>query len=71
MKNKKNKKNPKQTNKQKKKNKKKNLHFFLIKKHLYMLDQAQNGKTFSNYEATYQKELCFMFEKSGNFFSLK
>ena len=38
------------------------------KKHLYMLDQAQNRKTFSNCQATYQKELCMLFGKSGNFF---
>ena len=29
---------------------------------------AQNRKTFSNCQATYQKELCFLLEKSGNFF---
>ena len=33
-----------------------------------MLDYAQNMKTFSNCEATYQKELCLLFEKSGSFF---
>ena len=31
--------------------------FILIKKHLHMLDKAQNSKTFSNCQATYQKEL--------------
>ena len=34
-----------------------------------MLDNAQNWKTFSNCQATYQKELCLSFEKSVNFFS--
>ena len=34
-----------------------------------MLDKAQNRKTFSNCQATYQKELSLLFEKSGNFFS--
>ena len=34
-----------------------------------MLNWAQNRKTFSNCQATYQKELCLLFEKSGNFFS--
>ena len=33
-----------------------------------MLDYAQNRKTFSNYQATSQKEFCLLFEKSGNFF---
>ena len=33
-----------------------------------MLDWAQNRKTFSNCQATYQKELCSLFEKLGNFF---
>ena len=33
-----------------------------------MLDWAQNRKTFSNCQATYQKELCLLFEKLGNFF---
>ena len=33
-----------------------------------MLDQAQNRKTFSNCQATYQKELCLLFKKSRNFF---
>ena len=33
-----------------------------------MLDQALNTKPFSNYQATYQKELCLLPEKSGNFF---
>ena len=42
---------------------------FFIKKHLYMLNYAQNRKIFSNCQATYQKELCLLFEKSGNFFS--
>ena len=41
---------------------------FFIKKHLYMLNYAQNRKIFSNCQATYQKELCLLFEKSGNFF---
>ena len=35
---------------------KKNVYAFLIKKSLYMLDQAQNSKTLSNCEATCQKE---------------
>ena len=35
-----------------------------------MQDWAQNRKTFSNRQATYQKELCILFEKSGNFFFL-
>ena len=44
------------------------IYAFLIKKHLYILGQAQNSKTFSNCLAAYQKELCLPFEKSGNFF---
>ena len=48
---------------------KKTIRAFLIKKHLYILNQTQNNKTFSNYQATYQKKLCFLFEKNGQFFS--
>ena len=29
-----------------------------------MLDQAQNRKTSSNCQATYEKELCLLFEKN-------
>ena len=43
---------------------------FMKKTQLYMLDQAQNRKTFSNSQATYQKELCLLCEKSGNFFQI-
>ena len=44
-----------------------NVYTFLITKQLYMLDYAQNRKTFSNSQVTYQKELL-LFEKSGYFF---
>ena len=47
---------------------KKTVYVFLIKKHLYLLDRAQNNKIFSNCQATYQKELCLLFEKLGNCF---
>ena len=47
---------------------KKNVSAFLINNHLYILDYAQNKKAFNNCEATYKKELCLLFEKSGNFF---
>ena len=33
-----------------------------------ILDLAQNRKTFSNSQASFQKELYLLFEKSGNFF---
>ena len=33
-----------------------------------MLDKAQNSKTLSNCQTTYQKELYLPLEKSGNFF---
>ena len=33
--------------------------------------KAQNRKTFSNFQATYQKELYLLFEKSGIFLSQK
>ena len=39
---------------------KKSVYTFLIKKHLYMLDLKQ--ETFSNCQATYQKELSLLFE---------
>ena len=32
-----------------------------------MLGQTQNSETFSNCQVPYQKELCLLFEKSGNF----
>ena len=32
--------------------------FLMKKKNFYMVDLAQNSKTFSNCQATYQKELC-------------
>ena len=32
-----------------------------------MLDEAQNRKTFSKYQATYPEELYLLFEKSSNF----
>ena len=38
------------------------------KKHLYMLDQAQNSEIFSICQATYQKKLCLFFEKQAKFF---
>ena len=47
---------------------KKNVSAFLINNHLYILDYAQNKKAFSNCQTTYQKELCLLFENSGNFF---
>ena len=47
----------------------KNFYVYLFKiKQLYILDQVQNRKNFSNYQANYQKELYLLFEKSGNFF---
>ena len=46
---------------------KKNIFAFNKKKHLDTLDWAQNSKSFSNCQATYQKELCLLFEKSDNF----
>ena len=36
---------------------------------LYMLDYAQNRKTISNCQATYQKKLYFLFEKIRQCFS--
>ena len=39
------------------------------KKHLYTLDEAKNKKTFSNCQATYQKELCLLFENQAIFFT--
>ena len=33
-----------------------------------MLDQAQNSKTFTNCQATYQQEPCLLFEKIRHFF---
>ena len=47
----------------------KNVYAFLIKKHFYMMDQAQNSTTFSNCQATYRKKLFLLFKKPGNFFS--
>ena len=49
-------------------NKKKCLLLF-NKKHFYMLGQAQNRKIVSNCQATNQKELCLLLEKSSIFFS--
>ena len=34
-----------------------------------MLGYAHNSKIFSNCQATYQKELYLLFEKSDNFFT--
>ena len=37
-----------------------------IKKHLYMLDQAQTAKLLANAKQLVRKN-CLLFEKSGNF----
>ena len=50
------------------KTKRKNAYSFLIKKDLYTAQKAQNRKTFSKYQASYQKNLCLLSEKSGTFF---
>ena len=57
-----------------KKNKQKKPNVFLIKKpSLYAgvgsKQLKSRLKTFSNCQATYQKELCTVFEKLGNFFT--
>ena len=33
-----------------------------------VLNKAENNKTFSNCQVTYQKELCLLFEKIRQFF---
>ena len=54
--------------KSKKKKKKKKKCLSIFNKKTPLLDQVQNSKTFSNCEATYKKEFCLLFEKSGYFF---
>lgn len=43
-------------------NEQKSVYTFLIGKHHYMLEKAKNNETFGNCQATYQKELCWLFE---------
>ena len=48
---------------------KKNVCVFLVKTHFICWTKLQNSKTFSNCQATHQKELYLLIEKSGILFS--
>ena len=50
-------------------NEKKCLSFFNKKRALYAGLGSKKTKTFSNYQATYQKELCLLFENQAIFFT--
>ena len=49
--------------------KKKNIYAFLIKKTPFCAGLALKQKTFSNFQATYKKELCLLFENQAIFFT--
>ena len=51
-------------------NNNKNIYMLIYKKSLKKCPRLFN-KTFSNYQAIYQKELYLLFEKSGNFSQIK
>ena len=48
---------------------KKNVYVFLVKTYFICWTKLQNSKTFSNCQATHQKELYLLIEKSGILFS--
>ena len=51
--------------------KKKNAYTFLTKKAAFYAGLDSKQKTFGNYQATYQKELCLLFENQQFFHRMK